>query len=694
MFKAAERFATLSVQRFDMHSSILALLMVTTMMTDTAQAAELVLKRAVLGTGGVGYFEYAAEVDGNDTLLLRARLDQVDDILKSVLILDPAGSGSATLPGKARIDDAFASLPFAKSDLDTMPALFSALKGAEIKLAGPRRIEGRIASVQTETVSGKDGGVATRTRVSVFSDASIEQFILEEAEGLEFKDARLGEQVNTALVAMRTAQDRTGRDIAIRLAAGGKRTVRIGYVTEIPVWKAAYRLTLPKQGEDQARLQGWVVLENMTGNAWKDVEVTLSSAAPVTFRQALYDPYYVTRQLVAPPVSRSALPRADQGQILAETRQALDGNLKYRNAPSPVQAAPDQAAIEPVPGREYLGAAAGQGEVVLTNPQEPGSTAEENPAGASFVLSSLVSVGAGESLTTPFVDLNVPSQSVAWYQGRARNPWRALTLKNAGAISLPAGSATIYEATEAGPLFSGEAQFPLLPAGDFRLIGFGADQKVLIDTEAGSESTITKIKSVDGALQIESRTRQTTTYRVKNSSPDLRHMVVEQPRMTDWTLVEPKPQDATIAGQAYRIRFDVEPGKSKQYKVVMERPDIEAVDIGEVTGARIQALMIAPELDAETKARLATLAEAAKTSDEAMAEMSQLEERRDTIINDQTRLRDNLVSAPQGSDLARLYSQKMLTQENALDRLDNDIKAARDRYDQARKLLGDKVRKL
>ena len=162
--------------------------------------------------------------------------------------------------------------------------------------------------------------------------------------------------------------------------------------------------------------------------------------------------------------------------------------------------------------------------------------------------------------------------------------------------------------------------------------------------------------------------------------------------MADWKLVEPKPEEATIAGQAYRIRFDVEAGKSRQYKVVMERPVLEAVDISEVTGARIQALIVAPELDAETKAGLATLAEAAKASDEAAAEMARLEEQRETIISDQDRLRENLKSAPQGSDLARLYAQKMLTQENALDKLDSDIKDVRGRYEQARKLLGDKVR--
>lgn len=330
----------------------------------------------------------------------------------------------------------------------------------------------------------------------------------------------------------------------------------------------------------------------------------------------------------------------------------------------------------------------------MAEPQEAGSAAEENTAGASFTLSKLVSVGSGESLTIPFVDLKMPSQAVAWYQGGSRNPWQALTLKNDATTSLPAGSATIYEAADAGPLFSGEAQFPLLPTGDFRLIGFGADQKVLVDSESSSAKAITKIKVVDGTLSVESRLRQTTTYRVKNGAGELRHMVVEQPRVADWTLVEPKAEEATIAGQAYRIRFDVEAGKSKQYKVTLERPVVEAMAIADVTGERVQALMAAPDLDAETKARLATVAEAAKASDEAQAATARLEEQRDGITQDQERIRENLKSAPQGSDLARLYSQKMLEQEKALDKLDVAIKEARAKYEAARKVLGDRVRAL
>ena len=47
-------------------------------------------ERVLLGTGGVGYFEYAAEVDAGDSSLnLRARLDQVDN---------PAILGQAACP--------------------------------------------------------------------------------------------------------------------------------------------------------------------------------------------------------------------------------------------------------------------------------------------------------------------------------------------------------------------------------------------------------------------------------------------------------------------------------------------------------------------------------------------------------------------------------------------------------------------
>lgn len=372
------------------------------------------------------------------------------------------------------------------------------------------------------------------------------------------------------------------------------------------------------------------------------------------------------------------MPRTDQGQV------AL-GGAGY--AEMAVPAAPEQKRIMRSRKIEAV-----QDEMVQQTETAPPASTEENAAGASFTLSIPVSVGSGESLTIPFVDQKVPAEAVSWYQGGGRNPWQGMTLKNDGTTSLPAGSATIYEATDAGPLFSGEAQFPLLPAGDSRLVGFGAEQKILVDRENRTASSVTKVKSVDGALQIESKLRETTLYRVKNIAAEARRMVIEQPRAQDWRLVQPKAEEATLAGSAYRMRFEVEPGKTREFPVVMERPVVETVAIQELTAERILALIASTELDAESKARLAAIAEAAKASDEASLALASRQERRDGITADQERIRENIGAAPEGSDLARLYAQKMLDQERALEQLDKDIVDARAKYEEARRVLGDRVR--
>jgi hypothetical protein len=46
---------------------------------------------------------------------------------------------------------------------------------------------------------------------------------------------------------------------------------------------------------------------------------------------------------------------------------------------------------------------------------EAGSDVTENVAGASFSLSMPVSVGSGEGVTVPLVDLNLPVQRLARY---------------------------------------------------------------------------------------------------------------------------------------------------------------------------------------------------------------------------------------------------------------------------------------
>lgn len=114
-----------------------------------AVAQDLALKRVMLSSGGLGYFEYEATVDGDAILKLTVPLDQVDDVLKSLVVYDDKGSvGGLSLPGREPLVQAFKDLPFDQDALESPAALLTKLKGAQVSVGGTRATSGRIVSVE------------------------------------------------------------------------------------------------------------------------------------------------------------------------------------------------------------------------------------------------------------------------------------------------------------------------------------------------------------------------------------------------------------------------------------------------------------------------------------------------------------------------------------------------------------------
>src|SRR5687768_15501419 len=90
----------------------------------SAAADQPVLERVLLSTGGVGYFGYRAAVDDDGRVRLTVPLRQVDDILKSLTVLDDGGGGtvrSVSLLGPTPLADVFRDAPFGEGDLGDVP---------------------------------------------------------------------------------------------------------------------------------------------------------------------------------------------------------------------------------------------------------------------------------------------------------------------------------------------------------------------------------------------------------------------------------------------------------------------------------------------------------------------------------------------------------------------------------------------
>jgi len=85
-------------------------------------------------------------------------------------------------------------------------------------------------------------------------------------------------------------------EMTIKLPKGSGR-LRITYVTESPAWKPSYRVVLAEEGK--ARLQGWAVVDNASGEDWEKVRVGVGSTSALSFRYDLHSVRLVERQTLS-----------------------------------------------------------------------------------------------------------------------------------------------------------------------------------------------------------------------------------------------------------------------------------------------------------------------------------------------------------------------------------------------------------
>jgi hypothetical protein len=629
-----------------------------------AFAQELVLKRVMLSSGGLGYFEYEASVEGDATLKLTVPLEQVDDLLKSLVVYDDQGGvGGLSLPGREPLRETFKDLPFDQAALESPASLLAALKGSQISTGGSRAISGRIVSVHEEIVALHDGKATTRrTRVTLFTDRGLQQFILEDAETLQFTDPALRDKVALALQAIQANRTKEARTLELMARGQGRRTVRVAYIVEAPVWKASYRLTLPGDpASPRLALQGWATVENLSGKDWKDIELTLVSGRPVAFRQALYDAYYVTRPEVPVEVAGRLMPGVDRGGVEATKRDA--GRPPPPPAPMPQQRLYERSATAPAAPAGAPPVAAGADQI----------EASDAATHVVFKFPRPVSVENGRTLSIPILDRQVAGQRLALYQAETapRNPLAAVRLTNDGDSGLPPGILTIYERDKAGNVaYVGDARLSAFPIGETRLLAYALDEKITVEREAAQTDRLAAGTIVQGALRFSRIVRQTVTYRVRGPAKEPRLLIVVQRRLPGWTLAKPDAKGVELSEGNYRIPFQLPGGEQTQtFEVIQEQTQQQEVRLLDGASDQIRLYARAQEFDARTREALTRVLQLQGAVADAQRQVTRIDADRQQIAQEQARLRDNLARVPANSDLQRRYLATLDKQETDLEAL-------------------------
>lgn len=683
-----------------------------------AGADTLPLTRVVISTSGVALFEHNGTVTGDTDLALPVRLDQVDDVLKSLVVLDDTGKlGGITLPGREPLSQSFRDLPFSRADLNSVTGLLNALQGASVEIDGPSKVSGRLMNVVPEIEETEGNGHITRNRVSVMTAEGVKTAILERLDALRFTETSVQAQVSRALEAIYSNRIKDQRQLNISLRGAGQRPVSLAYVETAPLWKSAYRLVLPEQDakEPKAFLQGWAVLENTTALDWKDVNVTLMSGSPVTYSQPLYESYYLPRPELPVKVMNRVMPRVDSGtlggveetqgyaasplqekadlkggmlrgraaQLGADKMASMEMEANYAAADASVAGMAAPAAMPPMPGE--MAAA-------------PMAIAEESSSQLVFAFPQPVTLPAGNTLMVPFVSRKLEAERLYLYQPdtNPQHPLAAVTLKNSGDSGLPPGILTLFDGTKDHALLHvGDAEMPLVPKDETRFISFALDAKTKIDRQDQQDRELGLISISKGVLYQKVLWRNTTAYTIKAPADEARTIVIEHPRLTDWELVKPEgvEGETEMTPTHYRLRVTVPAGKSKTLKVTLQRNDTESFSLVDISPYDLDTRfsVSGKGISAELRKVLEKLKTLRSAVAEQEAAINEINAKRQNIYNDQQRLRENLRTVSSNNDLGKRYLNQLNEQENALDRLNQDEAAATAKTNTARRALAEYV---
>lgn len=663
-----------------------------------AGEADLPVASVTLFSSGVGWFEHTGKVDGNASTELRFRANQINDVLKSLVLQDLDGGkvGAVGYPSQDPLDKTLKSFQVDVSGNPPLAGLLNQLRGAQVQVQYlDTSLDGTVLGCEQRTrVLPNNGGQEVVWTLNLVADGAIRPLNLADVRAVKPADPQLRAELGKALAALAAARDQDKKPVSLQFTGQGQRRVRLGYVSEAPVWKASYRLLM---GKDKAHAQAWAIVENPTESDWNDVKLTLVSGRPISFVQDLYRPLYASRPEVATELQAGLKPVAYGGGMKtgeAEGKVAAQADRRVRAMKAMPAPAPAAATFGAAMEMDAMAAAAPREEAWNATSSIQVATQAAAGVGELFTYDvGKVSIPRQRSAMIPFVGSDIPLERVSIYNRAVlpRNPLAGARLTNATGLHLTPGPVTVYD----DGTYAGDAQLTALPPGQTRLISFAVDQRLLVDSERErGDQRRTLAKIAKGVLQVQVVSLQGRTYAAENQGDVDKLLVIEHPRAGGgWALHETdKPIETTDAQYRFQIKV---PANGKSELAVTERMQwAETVALLDGDSEQIvfflQAQDLKPALrDALTRARV--LVEAVHTAERAREEgQGQIR----AITEDQERIRRNLGSVNQNTDYGKRLLQKLNEQETKLDQLRVDDERLAGDINAKRKALSDYVANL
>jgi hypothetical protein len=300
-----------------------------------------------------------------------------------------------------------------------------------------------------------------------------------------------------------------------------------------------------------------------------------------------------------------------------------------------------------------------------------------------YQLKDHVTIHKNESALVPIVNVYVPAEKVSLWNSSLNSPrpLRALWLTNASPLTLDGGSFTVLE----NETFAGEGLTDSIKPGEKRLLSYAADLGVRVDAKAESQPQRVTHVRIDRGVMIQTRElHQRTTYTVRDDDTTPRTILIEHPLRVGWKLAESGPKPAETTASVYRFRLSIEPKATAKLEINESEPLETRYAISNLTDDQITLFLQQKSINPEVEAALRKIVAQKNAVAELEDQISQRNNEKQKIYDDQQRIRENLKALKGGAEeraLTLRYTQQLAAQETRLQVIAKetaDLQAKRD----------------
>ena len=627
-----------------------------------SSAADLPIREVILYKHGVGFFERAGKLDAGDTARIDFKADDMNDVLKSLTIVDRGGGkiGGVRYDASEDLVERLKDFPFAVGTGSTLATFLDQMKGARIELKlGAETAAGVIVS--SRVLKGGDKEPDRETVTLLTDSGEMRTLDLAAATSVKFTDPKLQTLLKDYLAVLNGARSKDRRSVYIDSIGTAARDLIASYMTPSPVWKSSYRLLFPTQGEPT--LEGWAIVDNTSGDDWNNVKLSVVSGRPMSFVTQLYAPKYVTR------------PSAELADNLASAPQVFQGAI------GGVGGGAAQTALSPMraKARKRLGINGGNGSRaerrngylypdLQQHSSTIASTAEGRDAGDLFEysFSSPVTVKKGESAMLPFLQQKIGARKLLIYEETfGVNPQNAAEITNSTGKTLDGGPITVYDATA----YAGEALVETVKAGDKRLISYGVDLGTRITTKFdSSKNVVREIHASRGSLTSKYAMEEVKTFTIKNVDAKAKTLIIEHPQRQGYKLLEPQTPSETTAN-ANRFEVKLSASATQTFVLREERVYDQTMSVTSMTPDTIGVWLENKVLSATGRRQLEQISQKKREIADNAAALTSADSGIADLTQDQTRVRANIQSlnnVRNQQDLVQQYATQLAANETKL----------------------------